>query len=127
MIYRLAADLVVLLHFGFIVFVVAGGFLTLKWPRVAWLHLPVVAYGALIEFFSWVCILTPFENWLRARSGASGYDTSFTEHYLLPVIYPGILTYRLQVILGISVIGINLVAYAMLYRKLKEQRTRTAS
>jgi hypothetical protein len=116
MLYRLAADIVVVLHFGFIAFVVAGGFLAIRWPRIAWAHLPAVAYGALIEFFSFVCILTPLEQWLRVRSGSQGYDTSFTEHYILPLIYPSVLTRRLQLILGVSVIVINLIAYSLVLR-----------
>jgi hypothetical protein len=121
MLYRLAADIVVIVHFGFIVFVIVGGFLAIRWPRIAWVHLPVVAYGSLIEFFSFVCVLTPLEQWLRARSGSGGYDTSFTEHYILPLVYPSVLTYRLQLILGVSVIVINVVAYSLVIRK---RRTR---
>jgi uncharacterized membrane protein YhhN len=113
MIYRLAADFVVVLHLAFILFVVGGGFLALKWRAIAWIHVPVVVYGAVLEFFSWVCILTPLENWLRVRGGSQGYETSFTEHYILPLIYPSELTYRLQVILGIFVLTINLIAYGL--------------
>jgi hypothetical protein len=117
MLYRLAADIVVVLHFSFIVFVITGGFLAIRWPRIAWCHLPVVAYGAIIEFFSFVCFLTPLEQWLRVKSGSQGYDTSFTENYILPLVYPKVLTYRLQVILGISVIVINLIAYSLVLRR----------
>lgn len=117
MIYRLAADLVVVLHFAFILFAIAGGFLAIKWKRLAWFHIPVVLYGALIEFLSMVCPLTPLENWLRARSGSQGYETSFTEHYILPIIYPSELTYQLQVVLGVSVLTINIVAYVWFSRK----------
>jgi hypothetical protein len=117
MLYRLAADIVVVLHFSFILFVIIGGFLAIRWPRIAWIHLPVVAYGAIIEFFSFACVLTPLEQWLRVRSGAVGYDTSFTEHYILPLVYPSVLTYRLQVFLGILVIVINVIAYMLVLRK----------
>ena len=125
MFYRLAADIVVVLHFSFIVFVIVGGFLAIRWPRIAWLHLPIAAYGALIEFFSFVCILTPLEQWLRIRSGAEGYDTSFTEHYILPLIYPSVLTYRLQLFLGISVVVINVIAYSLVLRKRKIRSRRS--
>jgi hypothetical protein len=119
MIHRIAADAVAVLHLAFILFVIAGGFLAIRWRPVAWLHLPVVAYGALIEFFSWACVLTPLENWLRVRGGMQGYDTSFTEHYILPVIYPTALTYGLQVVLGVSVIVINAIAYTLVIRKMR--------
>jgi hypothetical protein len=124
MIYRIAADAVVVLHLGFIIFVVTGGFLALKWRRIMWLHLPVAAYGVVIELFSWVCVLTPFENWLRVRGGMEGYDTSFTEHYILPIIYPTALTYGLQVVLGIFVVVINAAAYTLVIRKMRARRER---
>jgi len=122
MLYRFAADIVVVLHFSFILFVIIGGFLAIRWPRIAWVHLPVVAYGAIIEFFSFVCVLTPLEQWLRVKSGAEGYDTSFTEHYILPLIYPSVLNYRLQLVLGILVIVINLIAYTLVLRKRRIKR-----
>jgi hypothetical protein len=118
----MAADLVVVVHFAFILFVVAGGFLALRWRRVAWIHLPIVAYGTLIEFFGWICPLTPLENWLRIRSGSLGYETSFTEHYILPIVYPAQLTYGLRVVLGILVVVINLVAYGWLVRKMRTSK-----
>ena len=127
MLYRLAADGVVILHFGFILFVILGGFIAIRAPRVAWIHLPAVAYGALIEFFSWTCFLTPLENRLRLHGGQLGYEESFTEHYLLPVIYPSVLTYKLQVILGILVLVINIVAYRYMFRKLTGQKRQSES
>jgi len=111
---RILADLVVVAHLTFIIFVVVGGLLALKWRRVIWVHLPVVAYGILIEFLGWVCPLTPFENWLRRLAGQSGYDETFTEHYILPAIYPSGLTYKLQITLGVAVFVINAAVYAWL-------------
>ena len=100
MIYRILADAVVLLHFGFVVFVVGGGLIVLYRPRLAWVHIPAVIWGALIEFAGWICPLTPLENWLRFRGGQAGYAGSFLEHYLLPVLYPEFLSRSLQFILG---------------------------
>jgi hypothetical protein len=85
---RIAADLVVLAHLGFILFVILGGLLVLRWPRMAWIHLPAVIWGALIEFAGWICPLTPLENWLREASGTAGYQGGFIEHYLVPIVYP---------------------------------------
>lgn len=111
MIYRLTADFVVLLHLAFILFVALGGLSILKYPRCAFLHIPALIWGVLISLFDWVCPLTPLENWLRERSGVVGYDTSFIEHYILPIIYPGELTRRIQIFLGLSVLVINLGVY----------------
>ena len=110
--YRLLADLVVVVHLGFVVFVVVGGFLVVRWGWVAWLHLPSALWGALIEFFGWVCPLTPLEGWLRSRAGEAGYEGGFVEHYLLPILYPGELTREIQIVLGAGVVVVNLVAYA---------------
>lgn len=111
--YGLLADAVLLLHLAFILFVVLGGFLVWRWPRLAWLHLPAAAWGALIEFGDWPCPLTPLENHLRALAGEAGYAGGFIEHYLLPLIYPEALTRELQVAFGLGVVAINLAAYAL--------------
>lgn len=117
MLYRILADGVLVLHLAFIVFVVLGGLLVLRWPRLAWLHLPTAAYGILIEFVGWICPLTPLENRLRELGGQSGYTGGFVEHYLLPIIYPSRLTYGMQVALGIAVLAINAVIYAVVMRR----------
>ncbi|MBI4002910.1 MAG: DUF2784 domain-containing protein [Nitrospira defluvii] len=117
MLYYLLADLVVLLHLGFVAFVVAGGLLVLKWPRMAWLHAPAAIWGAIIEFTGWICPLTPLEQFLRIRAGRSAYDTDFIAHYILPLLYPAHLTRDLQLILGMVVLSVNLVLYGWLWRR----------
>lgn len=115
--HALLADVVVLAHFAFILFVVLGGLLVLRWHKLAWLHLPVVAYGAAIEFFGWICPLTPLENALRRAAGATGYDSSFVERYIVTLIYPPGLTRELQLVLGVIVIIINVVIYTLVWRR----------
>lgn len=110
--YRVLADLTVAIHAAFVVFVVLGGLLVLRWPRAAWLHLPAATWGAWIEFAGWICPLTPLENWLRARGGEAGYRTSFLERYLLPVLYPAELTPEVQWTLGALVVLVNALVYA---------------
>jgi uncharacterized protein DUF2784 len=111
------ADTVVILHFTFVLFVVLGGLLVLRWRRVAYLHLPAVIWGAWIEFTGRICPLTPLENSLRARAGEAGYSGGFIEHYLLPVLYPSDLTRTIQIVLGALVIAVNLSIYAYLLRR----------
>ncbi len=111
----LAADLVVLLHLGFIIFVVCGGLLLSRWPRLLWLQLPAVVWGVLLEFSGWICPLTPLENRLRRLAGEAGYQGGFVEQYLLPVIYPAELTRELQGALGAGVVLINLLIYARIF------------
>ena len=117
MLYRLTADAAVLLHLGFIVFVICGGFLAWRWPRLIWVHLPAAVWGAVIELFHWTCPLTPLEKWLRQLAGDAGYEGGFIEHYLIPVIYPVALTRWHQVMLGISVVLINAIAYAVYFKR----------
>lgn len=109
--YSIAADFIVILHFGFILFVVLGAFLVLKWPRVFYLHIPALTWGALIEFMGWRCPLTPFENSLRIAAGQQGYTGGFIETYLIPLIYPGELTREFQIGAGLFVIFINAAIY----------------
>ena len=112
--YSYLADLVLLVHFVFIVFVVLGGVLAFKWPWVVYAHLPAAIWGALIEFAGWICPLTPLENSLRRRAGESAYEGGFVAHYLEPIVYPQGWTRELGVMLGIAVILINLLIYGVL-------------
>ncbi len=115
--FRLLADLVVGLHFLFVLFVVLGGLMLLRWPRLAWIHLPAALWGSMIELGGWICPLTPLENLLRTRAGEAGYQGGFIEHYILPVLYPGNLTRGIQLVLGAAVIVINLSVYAVVLRR----------
>lgn len=109
----LVADLVVLAHLAFILFVGLGGLLVLRWPRLAWLHLPAVAWGAFIELHGGiVCPLTPIEIELRLAAGQAGYGGGFIGHYVLPLVYPPGLTPTIQVWIGVLVIALNLAVYA---------------
>jgi hypothetical protein len=116
MLFRAVADLVVLIHLAFIVFVTLGGALALRWRWIAWLHLPAVLWSALLEFCGWMCPLTPLENWLRHAGGASVYSGGFVERYVLPIVYPAALTREAQVALGLLVCFVNAVIYLRLWR-----------
>ena len=116
MIFRLGADVVVLAHLSFVVFVVVGGFLVLRWPKLIYLHIPAALWGAWIEFAGWICPLTPWENALRRMAGDAGYEGGFIEHYLLSVLYPRGLTTQIQVLLGTAVVAVNVLAYTLYWR-----------
>ena len=123
--YRILADTVLVIHLGFILFAVAGGFLVLWRKAIAWLHIPAVAWAALIEFEGWVCPLTPLEVWARLRAGETGYSGGFIEHYLLPVVYPVALTREVQFALGALVLIVNALVYGWLIgRKLQRKGAR---
>jgi hypothetical protein len=124
MIYRLLADLVVALHLAFVVFVMLGGLLALRWPRASWVHVPAAAWGVTIELGGWVCPLTPLENALRRAAGEAGYAGGFVERYLLPVVYPGGLTREVQLVLAAAVVGVNVVVYALAWQHRARSRGR---
>jgi len=116
MFYDLLADIVVLFHFGFIIFAVLGALLLTRWPRLVWLHLPTAIWAVAIEFYGGVCPLTPLENWLRHKAGLAGYDESFIEHYIGAIIYPGEITTSIKIMLGLGVLIINLVLYVRMIK-----------
>jgi hypothetical protein len=117
MIYRTLADLVVVFHLGFVLFVVLGGLLALRWPRVLWVHLPAAVWGAWVEFSSTICPLTPFENHLRHLGGEAGYSGGFIAHYIQPVLYPAGLGRGTQIVLGVVVVLLNVTAYTVVWRR----------
>ena len=118
---RMGAELVVALHMAFVIFVVAGGFLAIRHPVLAWVHLPAVAWGAYAELTATVCPLTPLENALRRSAGEAGYTGSFVERYVVPLLYPDGLTPIDQRWIGIAVIAINVVAYGVALRRARER------
>ena len=111
---KTAADIVVLVHLAFILFVAIGGLLVLRWPRLAWMHVPAIIWGVLIEFAGWICPLTPLENRLRAAAGEAAYAGGFINRYIMPIVYPAGLTRGMQLTLGAAVIAVNLVVYGSL-------------
>jgi hypothetical protein len=117
MVYRLAADVVVLLHTAFVTFVMLGGFLAWRWRPLVWAHVPCAVWGMLIEYQGWICPLTPLENDLRDRAGIEGYAGGFVEHYVIPILYPAGLTRPTQAVLGTVVLAVNVVAYGVLLRR----------
>lgn len=121
-IYLLLANALVIVHLAFVALVVAGGFLLLRWPKLAWLHLPAAAWGAFIEFSGGVCPLTPLENALRRLGGGATYSTGFVEHYLVPILYPESLTLPAQQVLGTLVVAVNALAYALAWRARRRRR-----
>jgi hypothetical protein len=114
LIYRVLADVVLAFHLCFVLFVVLGGLLAMRWPWVAFLHVPAAIWGVLIEYAGWICPLTPLENSFRVRGGEAGYTGGFIEHYIQPVLYPAGLNRTTQFVLGTLVLLVNVGAYAMI-------------
>ena len=111
MIAGIIADIIVLVHLGFIVFVALGGFLVNKWRKIAFLHLPCASWGVLISFGGWICPLTPLEMNFRKLAGIAGYDSGFVDHYVMPIVYPDGLTRGMQIAFGVTILVVNLLVY----------------
>ena len=126
MFFRGAADLVLAVHLAFVLFVVLGGLLALRWRRVAWVHVPVALYGATIEFIGFICPLTPLEVWLRRRGGEAGYEGGFIEHYVTAALYPTGLTREVQLVLGTAVLALNALVYFAWWRRRHRPMGRSA-
>ena len=117
MFYRILADLTSLTHLAFILFVVLGAVLVVRWPKLMWLHLPAAAWGVLIEFAGWYCPLTDVENFFLHRAGEAGYKGGFVSHYILSMIYPHGLKRGLEIAIGAFVLVVNAALYVRVFRK----------
>ena len=122
--YQFLADAVLIVHFMFIVLVLGGGLLALRWPRFAWLHLPAAAWGALTELMGWICPLTPLENHFLKLAGEAPYQGDFIARYIWPIIYPAGLTPTIQTMLGGFVIILNCIIYTVVIIRMKQRRLR---
>ncbi len=116
MLYHAAATAVAVVHFAFIFFVVAGGFLVLRWRWLAWLHIPAAVWGTLIEFAGWYCPLTDIENALLRKAGEAGYSGGFVAHYIFSLIYPSGLTRGFEIAIGVFVLLVNVGVYVRVFR-----------
>ena len=123
MIYSFLADLLVVFHLVFILYVIAGALLIFKWTKTLWLHLPSCFWGMTVEFTGCICPLTPWEIQLRRLAGEEGYTGSFIEHYLIPIIYPSGLTREVQMVLGGTVLIVNLSLYTLILIKRRNRKT----
>lgn len=123
--YLIFADMVLLLHASFVLFVLFGGLAVSRWQRLAWLHLPAALWGAFIEMSGLTCPLTYLENHLRRMGGGVGYSVTFIERYLEPLLYPLGLTRHTQLVFGISALLINLAIYTRLWYHRRKQPDRT--
>ncbi len=124
MLFRLTADAVLLLHLGYIVFVMFGAALALRWRWMPLLHLPAAVWGFFVELSGRVCPLTPLENVLRVKAGQAGYAGGFIEHYLINIIYPPGLTRDTQAALALLVVLVNCAIYAWVILRRRASRDR---
>lgn len=125
MLARYLADAVLVVHLAFVFFVLLGGVLAMRWPALAWVHLPCAAYGAAVEIGQWICPLTPLENELRRRGGEAGFRGDFVEHYLVPVLYPAPLPPAATWVLAGIVVAVNVGIYGVILARRRRRRPRS--
>lgn len=112
MLKRLAAELVLLVHFAFVAFAVFGGFLGILNRSWLWLHAPVVVWSSVVNLAAWTCPITPLEQHFRRQAGEAGYTGGFVQHYIGPLVYPGGMPRRFELVAAISIVAWNSIVYA---------------
>jgi hypothetical protein len=125
-VYGYLAAAVLVAHLAFVAFVALGGFLVVRWRRLAWIHVPVALWGAAIAVTGFTCPLTPLENRLLRLGGRAGYQGGFIEHYITAALYPDGLTRGTQLALGAGVLALNLVVYWRVVVLSRRERERAA-
>ena len=118
--YELAANLTLIVHFAFILFVVFGALLFFVTTKIIFIHFPALIWGSYIELTNSICPLTYLENWLLQKANLTTYSEGFIQNYLVPIVYPVNLTKDIQIYLGIALIVINIVIYVFIFNKLKK-------
>ena len=118
--YELAADLTLIIHFAFILFVIFGALLFFASVKIIFIHVPALIWGSYIELTNSICPLTYLENWFLHKANLTTYSEGFIQNYLVPIVYPVNITKDLQIYLGIALIVINIVFYAFIFNKLKK-------
>ena len=118
--YEIAANLILIIHFTFILFVVFGALLFFVATKIIFIHFPALIWGSYIELTNSICPLTYLENWFLHKANLTTYSEGFIQNYLVPIVYPVSLTKDLQIYLGIALIVINIVIYAFIFNKLKK-------
>ena len=114
--YKLFANLTLIAHLIFILFVIFGGLLFFIFSKIFYIHLPALLWGIYIELTNSVCPLTYLENWFLNKAELATYSNGFINNYLYPIIYPEGLTNNIQIYLGITLIVINILIYGFIFK-----------
>ena len=119
--YELFANLTLIMHLIFILFVIFGGLLFFIFSKIIYIHLPALLWGIYIELTNSVCPLTFLENWFLFKGELTTYSNGFINNYIFPIIYPGSLNNEIQIYLGLSLIVINILIYGLIYKNFKRK------
>ena len=119
--YEIAANLTLIIHFAFILFVIFGALLFFITTKIIFIHIPVFIWGSYIELTHSICPLTYLENWFLHKANLTTYSEGFIQYYLVPIVYPMSLTKDSQITLGISLIVLNIIIYGFTFNKLRKR------
>ena len=118
--YEFFANVTLIVHIAFILFIIFGGLLFFIIPKIIYFHFPALIWGLYVEFTNSICPLTYLENWFLHQENLKTYSNSFVQNYILPVIYPENLSHNSQIYLGLGLIIINLLIYGLIILKEKK-------
>ena len=119
--YELFANLTLILHLIFILFVIFGGLLFFIFSKIIYIHIPALLWGIYIELTNSVCPLTFLENWFLHKGELTTYSNDFIKNYLFPIIYPGGLNNEIQIYIGLSLMVFNILIYGLIYKNFKRE------
>ena len=123
--FEILANITLVIHITFVLFVIFGSLLFFVTPKVIYLHLPSLVWGSYVEFSGSICPLTYLENWFLYQGNLTTYSNSFIQNYILPIIYPKNLSSELQIYLGTALIIINIIFYLLIILNLKKLSQKT--
>jgi Protein of Unknown function (DUF2784) len=115
--YRVLAEAIMLVHFAFLAYVVAGGFLAWRWPRAIWPHLVLAGWGLSTLVLHQDCPLSLLENWARREAGVPGLKhRGFIDTYLTGVVYPAGYLALVQTLVALTV-AVSWTGMLLRYRR----------
>ena len=122
--YQWLVNVVLTTHFAYLAYLLLGGFLAWRWPRMIVPHIVAVVWGLLIVFNLVACPLTIAEVWARRLAGDQPVSGGFIDRYVTNVIYPG--RYLIEARLGVALVVLISYVGAYLFWRARRQRLDTA-
>ena len=120
-IYLTMAALVAATHAMFLLLVVLGGPLLLRWPAMAWLQVPAAVWGVTITVLKWTCPLTDLEQVLRTMGGRAGYEGPFIDHYCLSLLEVAQPSRQSEIVLAGFLAAVNIVSWGLAWRAARKK------
>lgn len=117
MTWRLLARAVAAVHVSYVVFVMLGSLLVLRWPALLGVHLLAVVWAGATMIFDLGCPLTPWEKTFWKRGGREPYEEGFLQHHVLRTRFDPASSRRNHILLGAFVLTLNAIVYLVVLRR----------